>query len=86
MTTREPEYDDRDRALISASFNEQHQPRGPHGYTMAEATDPEHQFDWKVDPLKRDFIATLLKREQALWKKQYPHEDPDSFVWSVSRD
>lgn len=39
MTTREPEFNDRDRAVILADYDEEHAPRGSHGVRISEATD-----------------------------------------------
>lgn len=40
--TREPEYDDRDRALLLADLERELIPRGSHGVPIAEATDPNN--------------------------------------------
>lgn len=42
MTTREPEFNDRDRAVILADYDEEHAPRGSHGVLISEATDPKN--------------------------------------------
>lgn len=42
ITTREAEFNDRDRALILASYERDTAPRGSHGVLIAEATDPRN--------------------------------------------
>lgn len=42
MTTREPEYNDQDRAVLLTEWDARNAPRGPHGVLMSEAADPDN--------------------------------------------
>lgn len=84
VTVREAEFTDADRALIAASFAAEHEPRGPHGLLLSEAT--EHQGEWVVDLPTRDFAQQALDRTRREYRKKYGDSaEADSLLWRVRR-
>lgn len=85
VTVREPEYTDRDRALLLAGLAGRKEPRGSHGVTLAEATDPAHQYEWDVELPTMDFAQEALNRAIDKYKKAYPDADLSALLWKVNR-
>ncbi len=84
ITTREPEYDTQDRALIAASWEREREPRGQHGIPIAEATDPARQYEWVVDLPTRDFAQQKLNAAREKYRKEWGDTaDMDSLLWQV---
>lgn len=51
---------------------------------MSEATDPELKGQW--EPVaKRDFVQQKLDADQKTYEKRYPHDHPESIIWSVRK-
>ena len=84
VTVREPEYNDRDRALIITQWLEDQEPRNSHGILVADATDPALQMEWEPKA-RRDFTSEALRRVQKEYEKLYPHADLESLLWRVQR-
>lgn len=81
MTVTEPRFSTADKEALIASRRAENEPRGSHGWTLAEATDPKKK--WSVSKPKRDYVAQKLHAEQARYQKQYPHEDHSSLLWNA---
>lgn len=88
MTTREPEFNDRDRAVILADYDEEHAPRGSHGVLISEATDPKNnplspaatgRFVW--EPVA-DFAQDALNKTRDERRKAVGDEDWP-LLWKV---
>lgn len=86
MTTREPEYDEGDRAALFAARDEERAPRGRHGILISEATDPDKQYRWKVPLPTLDFAQAELDKAKKRYLKAYPDADADALLWRVELD
>ena len=72
MTVTEPRFRPGDVDLLIASRRQDDEPRGSHGYTMAEATAPENQFAFYTDDLPvRDYAQEALNAAHARYRKQW---------------
>lgn len=58
-------------------------PRGRHGITLAEATDPKNADRFDVEPVV-DFAQTALDAAEAARRKLVSAEDDWSLIWRVS--
>lgn len=85
VTVREPEFDDRDRALLLADYEAERAPRGSHGLLLSETTDPAYQYDWETPLPTMDFAAEALRKTQDAYKKAYPDADMSALLWTVRR-
>lgn len=92
MTVREPEYSDRDRALLLASWDAEHEPRGSHGIPMKEATDSannpystESTGKFVAEPVI-DFAQDAIDRAREARKKLVKPEDDWALLWKVRRE
>jgi hypothetical protein len=85
VTVREPEFSAWDRAMFLDLWSRDKEPRGSHGWTIADATNPENQFKFYVPPPTKDFAAEALHREQELYHKRYPSVDMGSVLWRVEK-
>lgn len=85
VTVREPEFSAYDRALFLDHWQREKEPRGSHGWTIAEATDPENQFKFHVPAPTKDFAAEALHKEQESYKKRFPTADMGSILWRVEK-
>lgn len=84
VTTREPEFDARDRAALIADYADEHAPRSSTGALMSEATDPALEGSWKTRRFE-DYSVKKLKRDQELFASEHPGFDLSTFRWSVER-
>lgn len=89
---REPEYTDRDRALLLASWDAEHEPRGPHGIPVKEATDPannpfstESTGKFVAEPVI-DFAQDAIEKAKEARRKQVSAEDDWAIFWRVRRE
>jgi hypothetical protein len=93
ITVREPEYSDRDRALLLASWDAEHEPRGTHGVPVKEATDPannpfstESTGKFVAEPII-DFAQDAIDRAREARRKAMKNPEDDwALVWKVSRE
>lgn len=84
---REAEFTPGEVASLLASRRAENARRGPHGYTIAEATDPANQGKFRVDLPLKDFAMDKLTREQERYFNQYPSAKGDtSLIWNVRLD
>jgi hypothetical protein len=81
VTVTEPRFSTADKEALIASRRAENEPRGSHGWTLREATDPN--IEWTVTKPKRDRAAQKLHAAQERYRKQYPHEDHSAFLWNV---
>lgn len=85
-TVREAEFSPLDVAVLIEARRRQRARRGPHGYTMAEATDPENQFAFRVDKPVRDWASKALSTAQKRWFAEHPEDKDDpSLVFHVEK-
>lgn len=84
MTVSEPRFTPDEVALLLASRRAERQPRGEHGFTYAEATDPNNQGRFKVALPTRDFAQEALDAEREKYRKTYGEDyHRYAFLWRV---
>lgn len=71
MTVRESEFADVDRAFLLRSWDQDHAPRGPHGWLMSEATDRKNMGQFELSEPETDFAQKAYVEGQALLKQKY---------------
>lgn len=87
---RESEFTDRDRGLLLGSWEAQHEPRGPHGIPIADATDPSNN-PFAPDAAGRfvakpviDFAQDAIDRAREARRKSMQNPDDDwALRWEV---
>lgn len=92
VTTREPEFNDQQRALLVA-YERAEADRGSHGHPMSEATspdaDPAKAGGWRYEANekpKMDFAArALADRQDAFYKSRPAGESRTGHLWYVQR-
>lgn len=85
VTIREPEFSALDVAVLLEARRRVRVRRGPHGYTIAEATDPANQFAFVAKP-RQDWAMRALNQAQDAYKRENPKAtDLNSLVWDVQR-
>jgi len=85
ISTREPEFSERDRLMILAQRRADDVPRNAYGIPVSEAIDPANRDAFEVPLPDMDFPAATLARAQKKYSKTYPDADMDSLRWSVRR-
>lgn len=83
ITTREPEFSERDRHMILAQRRDDAAPRNAHGVPIAEATDPANRDAYEVPLPVMDFAEATLARAQKKYSTDYPDAVMDSLLWQV---
>ena len=83
MTVREPEYNDRDRALIAASFRVDQEPRGRHGIPLREAMDPANQFAYEAAGPREDYAQSAINKAEAALESTRSKDDHRSLSFGV---
>jgi hypothetical protein len=85
-TVREPEFSDLDVATLIEARRRQRVKRGPHGYPINEAMDPDNQFAFKADKPVRDWAMAALHQAQKAWFASHPEDKGDpSLVFPVEK-
>lgn len=86
VTVREAEWSPDDVALLIASRRDERVRRGPHGYTLEEATDPANQFAWDAGKPRKDWIMAAMQKAQELYFTENPSARGDrSLIWEPKR-
>jgi hypothetical protein len=86
VTIREPEFSSLDVAVLLEARRRQRVKRGPHGYPITEAMDPDNQFAFKADKPVRDWAMTALHQAQKAWFASHPEDKGDpSLVFPVEK-
>jgi hypothetical protein len=83
VTVTESRFTVQDKMVLLASRRADQVPRGSHGFTLEEATDPANQYRFKADLPTTDFAAKALKTAQDAYEKTYPDADMSSLLWRV---
>jgi hypothetical protein len=85
VTVAESEFSALDVAALLEAKRRGNVRRGPHGYTIAEATDPADQFNWEAHP-RQDYALKALRKAQRDARAAAPDAtDHDSVVWDVRK-
>ena len=71
MTVQEPRFTRAEVDMLIASRRQDQEPRGAHGFTITEATDPDVQWRVNVDLPTRDYIQQAIDREREAYRKQW---------------
>lgn len=86
VTVREAEFSPLDVAALIEARRRQRVRRGPHGYTVADATDPDNQFAFKAGRPVRDWAMVALTTAQKQWFAEHPDDKNDpSLVFHVEK-
>lgn len=94
VTEREPEWDNRQRALILAHLALEND-KGPHGQPMSEATSPladpnvkNKKGGWHYVANQRprmDFAAKAVGEQQERFYKEFPDAPRHGHLWYATR-
>jgi hypothetical protein len=85
VTIREAEFSPLDVAALLEARRRARVRRGPHGYTIAEATDPDNQFNFVAKP-RQDWAMRALNQAQEAYRAENPKAtDLHSLVWDVQK-
>jgi hypothetical protein len=71
ITTTEPRFSPAEVNLLLASRRQEREPRGRHGYTIAEATDPNNVGAFYVEDPTVDFAQRAYDRAVKAYKDQW---------------
>jgi len=89
VTVRESEYGERDRALILADWEREHEPRGSHGVLVSEATDPKFnpyspdaEGQFVAEPIV-DFAQAAIDRALEARRKLIKADEDWPLLWPV---
>jgi hypothetical protein len=86
VTIREPEFSTLDVAVLLEARRRSRVKRGPHGYSIRDATDPDNQFAFKASNPTRDWAMRALTQAQKAWYAANPQDEGDpSLVWNVEK-
>ena len=83
MTVTEPRFTRAEVDLLIASRRRDQEPRGAHGYTIAEATDPANQYAFEVPLPTTDFAQDALNRAKESYRKRYKDADMSALLFKV---
>lgn len=83
MTITEPEFTDIDVAALLEAARRANVRRGPHGWTVAEATDPANQHAFVAKPRQDWAMRTMLEAKRLARLAAPDATDHDSVVWDV---
>ena len=85
VSVPESRFSRREVDLLLESRRLEKQPRGSHGLTLAEATDPANQFAFTVGKPVRDFAASALRAAKDAYQKANPGVEMSDLLWVVER-
>lgn len=85
VTVTQSRFSKAEVAILIASRRKEREPRGPHGWTISEATDPDNQFSFVVPNPITDHAQVALSAKQAEWVKKHPNTDPSTRLWRVEK-
>lgn len=86
VTIREAEFSPMDVAALLEARRRQRVKRGPHGYPVTEAMDPENQFAFKAEAPVRDWAMAALHQAEKAWYASHPEDKGDpSLVFPVRK-
>lgn len=83
----EPRFTRAEVDVLLASRRKEREPRGPHGFTIAEATDPNVRGRIRVPLPTRDFIQQRIDKEKRSYEKTYgEHAEMGSLYFRAELD
>lgn len=86
VTTSEPRFTRADKALLLAARRKALEPRGSHGFTMAEAIDPKNFGKFKVGQPITDLALKVQSEAREAWKAKYGGDGMDYLIFRVEKD
>lgn len=87
MSVVEPRFTRAEVDVLLASRRKEREPRGSHGFTIAEATDPDVRGRIRVPLPTRDFIQQRIDKERRAYEKQYgEHAEMNSLYFRAELD
>lgn len=86
VTVTEPRFTRWEVALLLASRRREEQPRGDHGYTLQEATDPANMGRFKLGTPTTDFAAKARAEGLEVAKKTYGDDAMRWLLFQVEKD
>lgn len=87
VTVTEPRFTPREVDVLLASRRKEQEPRGAHGFTLAEATNPDVRGRIRVPLPTRDFIQQRIDKERRAYEKRYgEHADMNSLYFRAELD
>lgn len=85
VTVTEPRFTRGEVARLIASRRKERQQRGPHGFTLAEATDPANMGKFKLGMPVTDFAAKAEAEGLEIARKQYGDDALRWLLFSVEK-
>ena len=86
VTVQEPRFTPAEKALLLAARRQSLEPRGSHGFTIAEATDPKNFGKFKVLTPATDLVAKALHEAHESWRAKHgDHAGMDYMLWRVEK-
>ena len=87
MTVTEPRFTRAEVDVLLASRRKEREPRGSHGFTIAEATDPKNQYRFRApDQPVFDFAQIALDRSRDAYRKKWPDANMSAALFRVELD
>lgn len=86
VTVQEPRFTPAEKALLLAARRQSLEPRGSHGFTIAEATDPKNFGKFTVPMPATDLAEMALSHAQAAWRqKNGDNAGMEYMLWRVEK-
>lgn len=82
MTTREPEFNDDDRARMFVDYEDEHEPKSSTGVPWSVASDPANRGRFTVEA-ETDFALEARQKVVADYEAKYDAADMSAIVFSV---
>lgn len=71
VTVSEPRFTPDEVELLLSSRRDENRPRGAHGYTIAEATDPKNRGRFHVSDPLRDYAQQAVDQAREKYRKTW---------------
>lgn len=87
MSVTEPRFTRAEVDVLLASRRKEREPRGSHGFTIAEATDPANQYRFRApaEPVF-DFAQLAVDRARDAYAKKWPDANMQAALFRVELD
>lgn len=82
----EPRFTRADKAILLAARRQALEPRGPHGFTMAEATDKKNFGKFKVGQPITDLALKVQSEAREAWRTKYGADGMEYLMFRVEKD
>ena len=86
MSVTEPRFTRSEVEVLLASWRHDREPRGSHGFTIAEATDPANQYKFEAEDPIRDFAEQAKNAKRDAYRKRWGDKaEMDSLYFRVRK-